>query len=173
MTSLGPIIYHYNFDYQDAGWGCVYRSVQNVQSFLGFEVTDFADLVSHAGKVFGGWSEPANFNNAGLFEGASSVTAFIHGEKTRSMFKHSREEEYLVPKKRVEDLGALPFSNKSRQVEAFVVDDGISGYAIVPFGKHMYWLDPHHDTTPKLIPYTNQLALRKGWMVLRVTVSKP
>ena len=145
----------------DEGWGCVYRSVQNVQSFLGMPVASMTALLHKTGRRPGQWAEPAMFADrrlAGeLFPGASIVRAVVCG-RTDNLFKFTKYEQYFTTL-------ANPVPGTQ---DAFVVDDGTSAYAIVPFEGKQYWVDPHTGPTPAATPFSSQLSNRQGWMVLQV-----
>ncbi len=148
-------------DYDDRGWGCVYRSVQNVQSFLNMPVTPMKELLEAAGRRPRQWAEPAHFvaESKSLFPGATMVQAVMFGHNDQC-FKHTFKTQY----------GTKVAPPSPGFTDAFVVDDGISGYAIVPFEGLLYWADPHVGPSPRLVPYTKQLQSRTGWMVLQVRV---
>ena len=62
LLSVSKRLYCYGTDgIDDQGWGCVYRSVQNVMSHCGLlPVIDFETVIAMCGRVYGSWAEPAD-----------------------------------------------------------------------------------------------------------------
>ena len=60
-------------NYHDVGWGCVYRSMQNVQSATGRHVNTVPELLHAAHKQRGEWAEPGLFLH--MYPGAQASSA--------------------------------------------------------------------------------------------------
>lgn len=148
----------------DVNWGCVYRSVQNVQLALFGRASALATLVSAAGRTWGAWSEPADFVAAAsrLFPHCR-VTPILAGS-SRQWLKYTVAQQYETRKS---DATAIVL--RANAQTAFVVDDGVSGYAVVPARGQWWWVDPHTGPAPAYVPFTDQLSKKPGWMMLRVT----
>jgi hypothetical protein len=143
----------------DSGWGCVFRSFQNAQAACGYDVTSILDLVDDVGRGWGAWAEPADF-----VEAVPSV-AFLAGASPH-LLKYTKRKQYSVTT--LPSTAALENLVKLEGGQsAFVVDDGISGYAIVPYNGKPHWVDPH-TTSPRLTQFRQQLRKATGWMVLQV-----
>jgi hypothetical protein len=143
----------------DSGWGCVFRSFQNAQAACGYNATPISDLVEGVGRGWGAWAEPADFVDA------VPSLAFLAGASPHWL-KYTKRKQYSVATlptvAALEDLIKLEGG-----YSAFVVDDGISGYAIVPFHGKPYWVDPH-TTAPRRAQFRQQLRRSSGWMVLQI-----
>jgi hypothetical protein len=137
----------------DTDWGCVYRSVQNAQAYMHVPMWSVTELVQHTGRGWGSWSEPADFTD--VFPGARTRTLLLGS--SRKWLKLTRADQYepIVTRYRF------------RRDAAYVVDDGVSGYAIVPHGGKLWFVDPH-TATPAPVPFTDQLFRATGWMVLEI-----
>jgi len=140
----------------DDGWGCVYRSFQNAMSHTGYKVIPFMGLLEATGYEWKEWSEPSDFVNIG-----KTVTFWTGGRA--GLFRQTHQSEYAfhIPLK---DVNAYIQDHKNC---AFVVDNGVSGYAIVPFEGRLYWVDPHTHH-PRRTLFTTQLLKSKGWMILQL-----
>jgi hypothetical protein len=143
----------------DSGWGCVYRSFQNGQAACGYRATPILDLVKYVGRGANAWAEPADFVDAVL------SMAFLVGAPQNLLKFTSRKQYNLLALPDVASLEAL-VKHEGGHV-AFVVDDGISGYAIVPYHGKPYWVDPH-TTSPRRAQFRHQLRRSPGWMVLKI-----
>lgn len=184
VMPAAPLTYGYRE--ADRSWSCVYRSVQNVQSFLSAwydkppRVSSLDELLAATGRQWGQWAEPAHFD-------------LRHSPRTWRLFRNIRAEAYLtgVSDDWLKFTSAGDYGYKTSVLgdavphgtTAFVVDDGISGFAIVPFVGKWFWVDPHDSvgtrSDPK--PYTSpvldsavtkHLAAAPGWMVLRVDITQ-
>ena len=155
-----PVYGYTNGGEMDTGWGCVYRSVQNVQASCGLRVWSIGELVHYAGREWGHWAEPADFK--ALFRtvpGRVRARALLVGGPSKQWLKFTRREDY--------DL-ELPFSEfKWKPRASYVVDNGVSGYAVVSISSGRWFIDPH-TSTPAAVPLTTQLRGKKGWMILEV-----
>jgi hypothetical protein len=167
----GPATYGYTA--QDDGWGCVYRSVQNVQSFLGLPVTPLEGLVDVVGRGWAKWAEPADFTGpraSRVWGGAAVPKAYLVGASTQWL-KYTTMEQYRA--EAFEKVFGSP-TVAPDGTTAFVVDDGISGYAVVPHEGAWWWVDPHTLRPPVLKPDVwHHLDAKPGWMVLKVVRTKP
>jgi len=146
----------------DFGWGCVYRSVQNVQAslFTDEPVWPIERLTQYIGRKWGAWAEPADFKNMFKTEFPGVVArAFLVGGPSKDWLRYTRQQDYDA---------AIPlyrFQWKPRA--SYVVDNGVSAYAVVCVNNQRWFLDPH-TATPVAVPLKRQLRGQKGWMVLEV-----
>lgn len=156
---------------RDQGWGCVYRSFQNVQSFLGAPVSPLGLLLRACGRVPPEWAEPAMFARpkvrevGGLLPPGWAVEPFLVGHSSQWL-RHTQAVEYTR-------AAARDVFNVGPDVAprtAFVVDDGVSAFAIVPYQGAWWWVDPHvgHGVR-RSADVVRRLEAQPGWMVLRVT----
>ena len=142
----------------DSGWGCVYRSFQNALLHTGYRVPGLMTLLENVGLEWGDWSEPSQFKDL------AKTKAMLAGH-SKKWLKYTHESDYDIILDSVEDL-----ENKVWKLGgscAFVVDDGVSGYAIVPIDGVPHWIDPH-TSIPRRLKFKNQLQRSTGWMVLQV-----
>jgi hypothetical protein len=101
-----------------------------------------------------------------VFPGASMVRPALStsARTNRNWLQFTRYDEY--------NIGIEPPATGS--LDAFVVDNGISAYAIVPWNGRMYWVDPHTGPNPRPVLLQKQLdTCRDGWMMLQVRVRIP
>ena len=152
-----PQLYSYGSEgVDDDGWGCVYRSFQNAQSHSGYKVIPFMKLLNMVDREWGEWSEPSDFLDIG-----KTVTFWTGSGKNLFRKTHKSDYIYQIPLTDIEEYMA------QRKHCSFVVDDGISGYAIVPFEGQHYWIDPHTHS-PRRSLFRKQLQRSPGWMVLQL-----
>ena len=152
---------------QDTDWGCVYRSFQNVLSFLhAARVPDLATLLQQCGKRAPQWAEPSLFLS--VLPAGWRGEAFITGTGPMQPL-HTPPSSYRdTPDWR--HVFNVPHDVAPRT--AFVVDDSVSGYAIVPWRGYWWWVDPHVDTPDQVRldgHVLRHLQEQPKWMVLRVT----
>lgn len=142
----------------DDDWGCVYRSYQNALAHSGYLPIRFLNLVKYVNRGWGQWAEPADFAALG-----NSMT--LLAGHSRDWLKHTSKAQYQLqlPSVALLESYVAEFGHAS----AFVVDDGISGYAIVPYKGRICWVDPHTHT-PRRVPWKKQLRRSTGWMVLQL-----
>lgn len=153
----------------DDGWGCVYRAFQNVQSFLGAPVSRLADLLQACGRVAPQWAEPAMFARPearGLLPEGWTAESFLVGDGKGQWLRYTRRSEYVAS----EPTAVFNVGPTLAPRTAFVVDDGVSGFAVVPDKGYWWWVDPHVPVGERLSPdVVTHLRKPAGWMVLRVT----
>ena len=142
----------------DDGWGCVYRSFQNAQAHTAYPPAQLAELVQHVGRGRTAWAEPADFADWGF-----TLTLLAGASNAWLQYTHADQYQFFLPT--VTALEA--YVRRAGQECAFVVDDGISGYAIVPWEGVPHWVDPHTHN-PRRVRFTTQLRRASGWMVLQV-----
>lgn len=150
------------FDH-DEGWGCVYRSVQNVQSFLGLPVWDMRSLVNAVKFRPGQWAEPGLFPPFAktMFPGATAHAVLV-----------GRSTQWLRVTSAAQYKAHFLAKSDGRHMDAYVVDDGVSAYAIVPWKGAWWWVDPHVGPSPPMVPFKPSfLDGQSGWMVLQVRVA--
>jgi hypothetical protein len=159
---------HGGFD--DTDWGCCYRSVQNVQwAACGPGGTwPVPRLLRLLRRPAGEWAEPAEFARAGVFPGCS-LRCFVVGRPSDDCFRSSRRAAYD------QSAGAVPMEAfVPVEGSSYVIDDGISAFAIVWWQGRHWFIDPH-----TAYPRTRAVQLRpaihirrrgaaRGWMVLQV-----
>ena len=153
----------------DDGWGCVYRAFQNVQSFLGAPVSGLSALLRACGRVAPQWAEPAMFARPearGLLPAGWTVEPFLVGDGKDQWLRYTRRDEYVTS----EPAAVFNVGPRAAPRTAFVVDDGVSGFAVVPHQGFWWWVDPHVAAPRRLSPHVRaNLRKPRGWMVLRVT----
>lgn len=177
------LAYGYKCDgLNDEGWGCVYRSVQNVQHFLGLPVTPMTHLLQllGVGERDKAWSEPGQYARLPIFDPrAVQIQALVVGRPGARCFQHSSRDDY-------EDATAMTLADLlsrdkaliQRGRVAYAIDDGVSGYALVPgpgpaagpaARRELLFVDPHY--TPARVMHVAEAAPTvgrpSGWMVLR------
>ena len=147
----------------DTDWGCVYRSAQNVQAYTGLRVWKVRSLSNYIGRQWGSWAEPADF--VPLFQKAAGfrVRALLVGGPSTAWLKYTSIRQYQ----------RVSFADFRWNLRAsYIVDDGISGYAVVSHGNKHWFIDPH-TATPRPVPLKRQLAYAPGWMMLEVLPPSP
>jgi hypothetical protein len=161
--------------FDDSGWGCVYRSVQNAQSYLGLPVTPIKDLLSILGHKRGDWSEPAQYLYHGLFPGARSLGILV-GQHNVRWLQQTDAKQYGMHIDDGRTLEEVLSMMNPRGKSAFVIDDGVSGFAVVPDPRfpgqpgHLLFIDPHFTPARVYSPLPSELFnSRKGWMVLCIS----
>jgi len=125
---------------------------------MGYAVPSFADMVTLGGRGWGKWCEPADF--APL---VSHIT--LSAGQTSNLYKLTKAGQYTEYLPHVSDLET--YVQETGAASSFVVDDGTSAYAIVPYDGKLWWVDPHTHT-PKRALFSRQLRRAPGWMVLQV-----
>lgn len=161
MNSLPPVAFGYTHGGEDdTDWGCVFRSVQNVQAYMGMSrVWTVRRLVHAIGRSWGSWSEPADFArvNAIFPRSRFNVRALLVGS-SRKWLKLTSADQY--------ERDPSFAWNKSC---GYVIDDGVSGYALVPWGGELWFIDPHSSTPkPRRFVPSRDLSGITGLMVLEV-----
>jgi hypothetical protein len=184
-------VYFYTCDgVHDTHWGCVYRSLQNAFAATGWEAPSMAALirVAHAQRRLDvrerqrvhqpaprplpfphvdKWAEPA------LFRAYEYTHTLIVGDieprfSTQGMYQYRCANV---------DAFIAYIGNAHRHAHAFVVDDGISAYAIIPHDGRHCWIDPHVTTRAAVrLDYDIRAKLHKrsAWLVLEVcTAPRP
>ena len=146
----------------DDGWGCVYRSFQNAQTHTGYVPTPIVDLMQSVNRGWAAWAEPADFADCGF------TLTLLAGTSTKWL-QFTTESQYQFYMPTVAALEA--YILRAGQECAFVVDDGVSGYAIVPWKGEPHWVDPHTHT-PRRVKLKTQLRRATGWMVLQLVPRK-
>lgn len=156
-------LYSYGSEgFADDDWGCVWRSYQNALAHTGWpRVPSLLQLMRAAGARPPQWAEPA------LLPALGRTRAFLAGSPVRrDMFRYTREAQYP---RRFATCAA--FAARLQPGHAYVVDDGVSGYAVVPCprtpGKH-WWVDPHTHHPRRDAAVAARLQQSPGWMVLEV-----
>ena len=151
-------------DVDDTDWGCVYRSFQNAQVHTaGAPPTPIWALVEYVGRGWAAWAEPADFANCGF-----TITLLAGVSDTWLQHTSADQYQFYLPSVRALET----YIRRAGKTCAFVVDDGVSGYAIVPWRGQAHWVDPH-TTTPRRVPFASQLQRSPGWMVLQVIPNVP
>ena len=146
-------------NYHDVGWGCVYRSMQNVQSATGRHVNTVPELLHAAHKQRGEWAEPGLFLH--MYPGAQASSAgTVHP-------LHSRPSLYTHRHMSVEHMRQYITQRVLDRQSAFIVDDTESAYAVVLVHDRVFWVDPH-ATHAKLTLFKDQLYSAPGWLALEV-----
>ena len=160
-----PVYGYTNGGELDTDWGCVYRSVQNVQASTELPVWPIRKLVDYIGRTWGSWSEPGDFKR--LFQRnfpSVGVRALLVGGPSTKWLQYSRFKDYDAE---------IPFAEfKWKPGASYIVDNGVSGYAVVSIGNKQWFIDPH-TATPKAVPLTHQLRGAAGWMMLEVAPRSP
>ena len=160
---MDPRMYSYRSDgFDDTDWGCAFRSFQNVLSHSGWKVPSMPWLLNAMRKHRGEWAEPAEFKR--FIPGSVAALA---GNGGKSWLKNTGPEAYERRFVRVTQLDQAIRAGASEFGWGFVVDDGISAFAVVPHKGGPMWVDPH-TSAPKRVAFRRQLFKRKGWMVLAV-----
>ena len=179
------LVYFYTCDgVQDTNWGCVYRSLQNAFAATGWEAPSMAALmrVAHTQRELDArerrrahrpappslpflhvdkWAEPA------LFRAYEYTHTLIIGDIEP---RFSMKGVYQFSRTNVDAFLAY-IGNAHRHAHAFVVDDGISAYAIIPHEGQHCWIDPHVTSRAAVrLNYDIQTKLHKrnAWLVLEV-----
>lgn len=150
----------------DTDWGCLYRSVQNVCQGLGLRVPSINELLRIANRVAPQWGEPAMFADFFRRKKGFLTQAFVLNDPSCLKFTHTTQYK-LVTK--------LPRGFWEPQA-AYVVDDGTSAYAVVPWAGKLWWIDPHvvYPTTPvaEMFRFKKHMATAAAagrcWMILKV-----
>lgn len=145
----------------DDDWGCVWRSYQNALAHTGWPVPSLPQLMAAAGRRPPQWAEPA------LLPRVGRARTFLVGVPDHAnMFRFTQKRQY--PQR---FASARAFAANLHPGHAYVVDDGVSGYAVVPCpvtpGKH-WWVDPHTHRPRRDPAVASRLNASKGWMVLEV-----
>lgn len=156
-----PRVYGYTHDGEDdVGWGCVYRSAQNVMSHAGFAVWPIKALCAGIGRKWGTWSEPADYKK--IFP--TSAVGILAGH-SRQWLKLTNREDYDEVLS-VEELERRIIAGTAVG-KSYIIDDGISGHSVVSYENKAWFIDPH-TSKPKRVPLGDTLWTRSGWMVLEV-----
>ena len=146
----------------DTGWGCVYRCVQNVQAYTGLPVWTLRQLVRFTQRPWGAWSEPADFKSLFRSYPEVRVRAFLLGGPSSDWLRYTTARQYSSL-----DEVSLPTFEWNVQA-SYVIDNGISGYAVVSYRDKHWFIDPH-TIAPKPVPFKrSRLSSSSGWMVLEV-----
>ena len=160
------VLYSYGYNgEQDHDWGCVWRSFQNALHFTGWPVPELAAMLRAARKTAGEWAEPAILPAVGPLGVRRHCRVFLVGEPNADMFHFSSRDQYPLRWASVRAFAVAGIL----QGCAYVVDDGVSGYAIVPWEGRHWWVDPHTNTPVLKKSYRRLLLQRRGWMVLQVS----
>ena len=167
------LAFHYACDgMDDTDWGCVYRSLQNALLATHQDVPTMNELLAHTARARAQvrthaafphmhlWAEPALFRQ--LHFTHTLLAGDVHPLLTpREAYQFELD---------VDELCAY-IEAESRQTHAFVVDDGVSAYAIVPHAGRHWWVDPHVSTRAAMRFDDNiraKLHAKAGWLVLDV-----
>lgn len=175
--------FHYE---SDAGWGCVWRSIQNalyrivglnrrmlvptVQEMIGSLDYRTQALVNRAPR---GWGEPAMTAGCGVvFRVGVTVDLFSFGHNA-NMYQKSRRTDYSI----LADLRDLWDSLLSGPC-ALVVDDGVFAVMICSLdGETAVVVDPHYTDyarTTKLASFGDfERQFRNGAMIAKITKRPP
>ena len=145
--------------YDDVDWGCVYRSFQNAQVATGHHVSTMPELLRIAHKRAGQWAEPAHFAHVYKYSHATIVG--------NAKPKFTRDSQYTHRHMSIDHLHAYIVHALKTRKSAFVVDDTISGFAIVYKNGRAWWVDPHF-AQPRVTLLRDQLHRAKGWLILEV-----
>jgi hypothetical protein len=125
-------------------------------------------LLKKAGRVPPQWAEPGMFIDFFRRKHHMKVDAFVLHNP--SCIKYTPITQY-------EHLSKLPrgFWTKDPATAAYVVDDGVSAYAVVPWKGKLWWIDPHvvypQTPEPERFKYSTHMAhdkRRDGWMILKI-----
>lgn len=148
----------------DSGWGCVYRSVQNAEAFAGLRVSAFEALVHKARRLWGEEAEPGDF--AGH---RGRGVAYLVGDE-RGLLKRTRRRDYRASRRMsLGEFETYATAAAAAGASTFVVDDGVSAYAVVGGADgEARWADPHVKSASRLTRYRRQLRRARGWMVLEL-----
>jgi hypothetical protein len=155
---------------QDEDWGCLYRSVQNACCALGLKVPSVRRLLAEAGRQEGEWGEPGMFVDFFRRKRGWNLTV-------EAFVLHSTSCIHLTHRNQYVHLRHLPRGFWRDTRAAYVVDDGISAYAVVPWRGKLWWIDPHvvypETPVPERFRYSTHMRhnkQREGWMILKVKV---
>ena len=155
-----PHFYSYGAQgYDDRGWGCVFRSFQNVMCATGRHVPTMPQLLHATGLRAGRWAEPANFVH--VCRGSHAACAGTVQPLSTRLSQYSRRHMSIEHLRR-----HILYMVTSRKA-AFIVDDTLSGFAVVFSGGRACWVDPH-SAHAHVTPFRNQLQSATGWLVLEV-----
>ena len=182
----GMDVYFYTCDgVPDTNWGCVYRSLQNAFAATHRHVPSMHYLMHMAREQRAAfeadersrarrpvlpalpfphvdkWAEPA------LFRAYAHTRAFSVG---RIKPRFSSLEAYRYHLNNVNELLAH-INDVDQSTHAFVIDDGVSAYAIIPHEGRHCWIDPHvtsHAAVRLEYDIRSQLHKRTAWLVLEV-----
>ncbi|TNV75274.1 hypothetical protein FGO68_gene14571 [Halteria grandinella] len=161
-------LYGYGTDGEkDHGWGCSYRSAQNIMSHNNFTpVPSLKIIVKLANREWGSWAEPADF--MGIFGSrATTLAAGISGR----LFQYTKESQYL--EKMGLEVLYEKIINGCKEGKSYMIDDGNYAYAVVSSEGQAKLIDPHvNEEVGKVLQAVvlkEELILsKKGWMVLEV-----
>jgi hypothetical protein len=169
-------VFHYACDdVDDTDWGCVYRSYQTALAATHQHVPAMDELLHDTARARARarlparysfphmhlWAEPALFRKL-------HFSHTVRAGAIRPLLTSSKVYQY-----RLRDVSALCayIEDETRRTHAFVVDDGVSAYAIVPHAGRHWWVDPH-VTTPAAVHLDSnvcaKLRAKPGWLVLDV-----
>ena len=147
---------------KDSGWGCVYRSVQNVQAYTGVPVNTVRELAAIIRRPWKTWSEPADFT--ALFRAVPGfrVSTLLLGGPSRQWLKYTSSFQY-------DRHIAVASDFKWNTQASYVVDNGRQGYAVVSADNKHWFIDPH-TPWPVPVPFVQKrhLSGARGWMLLEV-----
>lgn len=138
-------------DIRDHGWGCTWRSIQNVQIHLERQVSEMLDIRDSLGEPWGQWLEPAD------------AQRLLGGELL--IWGRPASQKPVDDYERVDNL--IDLSITIQESKACIIDDGVYAYAVVD-GRRL--LDPHtvNPLNVERLLDMRMLGRRAGWMVLIV-----
>ena len=146
--------------YDDDGWGCVFRSFQNVQLATGRRVSSMPELLRRTGLKHGNWAEPAHFVH--FIPHSHAALAGDVRPKFTSLAQYARRHMSI------EHLRRHIVAQINAREAVFVLDDTASGFAIVLHNDKPCWVDPHYRRGARFVEFTDQLLSARGWLVLEV-----
>ena len=147
---------------EDTNWGCVYRSVQNVQAYTHLPVWRVRALARYIQRPWGSWAEPADFVPLFLEAPGVSVRTLLVGGPSEQWLRYTSKRQYL------HQVSFSEFRWNPRA--SYVVDDGVSGFAVVSYRNTHWFIDPH-SASPTPVPLKRQLDYAPGWMMLEILPS--
>lgn len=164
---------HYNCDeFNDVGWGCVFRSYQNAMHLLGYR-SEMKVLVGIFGS--GNWIEPAML----LPCVPTTLTAelllwFEKPQDIRRMFKTKPEDYDRIISSQFEH-GLIDEFTKLAKDHVFIVDDSQRCYSVF-FSNGWKILDPHalhHSNVLSEIDDLQKWLERSSlWMIMAIAPKK-
>ena len=177
--SSSSTVYGYGSQgYRDHDWGCVYRSYQNAMAACGYPVPSMPAMLAALGQPRGQEIEPAQAGRLPFHPRGAARTLLAGVNPGRfsddprdAWLQRTRAREYGTRLRTVEELADRVQAGVSTGTAAYVVDNGVSCYAVLPGG---WWADPHVATPSRrrLKPFTRRhLTRHPGWMVLELRPS--
>ena len=155
---------HYNCDeYEDEGWGCCYRSMQNA-CLLHNKDVKMSDIVETPGS----WVEPAELLKFVPSSLSYSTYLWMKTPEALQQMRSTTPEDYEQVLNKAE---LLPTLYNCAKTSALLMDDGMRAYCVF-YSNGWILLDPHTtdpETVVRPIPNIGSFLMAHNlWMIAAI-----